>query len=255
MRGRKTRVVVRRYWRRIARNYRNHFLQPMDGWIISIMMMLVTWLSFLQGLAWLTVHAGGWARFFLLTAYLVAMTIASVEFGGRFRALGDRTKTYQGVFWASLAPVAMIPMVVVTSKPLERAFSDLTLTSIDAIVPASLAAWVWLLAAMLKLPWDTATTIRKEAHGDWTGATIRKARATSHLLETLGDDPWREERERLAAESAVLRASWHLGSPRPSLPTTSSTATGDEPSEIDVLKARATRSARESGAANARNGV
>lgn len=166
-RSRKAQVVGRRLCRRLARLYRNHFLQPMDSWLFSIMLMLVTWVGFLQGLAWLTIHFSGWARFFLLITCLVAMTITSVEFGGRFRALGEDTKTYQGVFWASLTPAVMIPMVVVTSKPLERAFSDLSLTSIDAIVPASLAAWVWLLGAMLKLPWDTATTIRRRSHGNW----------------------------------------------------------------------------------------
>ncbi|WP_176472973.1 hypothetical protein [Sphingomonas lenta] len=180
----------------------------MDGWVLSIMLMLVTWLAFLQCLAWLTVHSTGWWRFLLLITCLVAMTITSVEFGGRFRALGERTTTYQGVFWASLAPAIMIPMVVVTAKPLERAFSDLSLTSIDAIVPASLAGWVWLLSAMLKLPWDTATTIRKNAHGKWSETVARKARAMSLVLRELRTDRWRDERDRQAAESAALRASW-----------------------------------------------
>ena len=202
------RVMGRRRWRRFAHLYRTHFLQPMDGWVLSIMLMLVTWLGFLQGLAWLTIHTGGWWRFFLLIALLVTMTITSVEFGGRFRALGDKTTSYQGVFWASLAPAIMIPMVVVTSRPLERAFSDLSLTSIDAIVPASLGAWLWLLGAMLKLPWDTATSIRKNAHADWAKTLDRKARTLGRILKEVGQDSWREERERVAAESAAARASW-----------------------------------------------
>jgi len=31
-----------------SRIYRNHFLQPIDGWIMGIMTMLVTWSGLLQ---------------------------------------------------------------------------------------------------------------------------------------------------------------------------------------------------------------
>ena len=201
-------MAARRKWRQLSRPYARYLLRPMGRWFVSIMLMIATWYGFLQGLAWLTNHTAGWIRFWTLVVLLFLMTVTSVEFGGRFRALGDATETYKGVFWASLTPAILIPIIAVTSKPLEDAFSDMTLTSIDAIVPASLAGWIWLLGSMLKLTWDTATTVRKKAHSNWTRVLFRKARAISRFLAQLKDDPWRDERDRQAAESAALRASW-----------------------------------------------
>lgn len=67
----------------------------MGRWFISIILMTVTWYLFLQALAWLTNHTAGWTRFGVLIVLLFLMTVTSVEFGGRFRALGDATNTYK----------------------------------------------------------------------------------------------------------------------------------------------------------------
>ena len=248
-------IAGRRKWRQLTRPYARYLLRPMGRWFISIMLMTVTWYLFLQGLAWLTIHTAGYTRFGVLIVLLFLMTVTSVEFGGRFRALGDATKTYKGVFWASLTPAIMIPLIAVTSKPLERAFTEMTLTSIDAIVPASLVGWAWLLGAMLKLTWDTATAVRKQAHGNWTRGVFRAARAISRVFVELGEDPWREERERLALESATLRASWRAGAPKQLEISSLSGTAGHRRNEIDVLKARETLRGPDCGPENAGTGV
>jgi hypothetical protein len=136
-------------------------------WWIIIPSCTGIWLMLLYAFGWiadeLVKHI--WWRFCAMLVLFIVMVFLSREIGGRFRALNDRTKKSGEIAWGMTAGWLLIGLVGATSDPMKKLVAESG--RYDTITSATLVSWIALIGAMLKLPWDRATELRKHAHVSW----------------------------------------------------------------------------------------
>ncbi|MCI4653402.1 hypothetical protein [Sphingomonas aquatilis] len=143
-------------------------------WFVSAAAFHVIWFLALRLLVLISFQTTGAVRWCLVLGWLAALAAVSVEFGGRFKALNERTTRRGELLWALLVGIALPAITAVTVDQIKAILKDGG-QLVGAAPAAGVVAWFALYGWVFKLPWDRFADLRKSHHKRWQTSVMFKA--------------------------------------------------------------------------------
>lgn len=165
-------------------------------WFASVTALFIVWFFAFRILAAISYNTTGPLQWCLLLVFCCLLALFSANFGGRFKALNDRSKRRSELVWAMLFGVGNPALISALTVERVKAILHDDVSRISLAPSVALVVWVVTYGWVLKLPWDKLAELEKPYH---------KRRITSLMLKAAkARRAYRESKVRLAAEEVRL---------------------------------------------------